>query len=85
MHDFGNKAEFTTLHYVNSWRDDERDTTYFFGRITIRKDAIYAIEEDVQAFNDHCMLCCNIFLKSGEVILVKENYYELTQWFSTVS
>lgn len=84
MEIIGNKAEFTTLHYVNSWDDDGRNTTYYFGKVVVRKDRIDAIEENVMAFHDHCVLCCDIILKSGETILVKENYYELVDWFGTV-
>lgn len=86
MTDRGDKIELTTIHYLNSYKEEgNRDTAYFFGNVILRKKEIIGIEEDVLGFHEHCFLLCNVLLKNGDSILVKENYYELSEMFNTFS
>ena len=86
MNDCNEKLELTTIHWVNIYNeDDTRDTQYFFGNILVKKSEIVAVEEAVREFHEHCFLCCNVYLRNGEVLLVKENYYELSAMYKTFS
>lgn len=85
MEAFGNKVEFNTVHWTRQWDDGGDDHSYFFGKIILRKDQIVGIEEDNMAFHQHCFLCCNILLKTGDSVLVKESYTELAEMFKTIS